>query len=301
MRTHAARRSYAGTPLQVSGTSPPVAQSVNVAAALAAWSAGIFDPSALDALSMDPAWWEDDNNTGIPPGTSLTSWAGTLTTSSNGQVIDARTGGQITDNHTGVTVQNTRATTGIRVNNGPLTIVRSDLGPDSGKGGGVSGSGVVVQIFNDAWPITIENSRVHNCNDEVHPGEFHAVDTWFHWIDDVNSGSHSDLVQHEAPGGVTNDVLTHCRFTNDGPSRFTGLNWTGDGSIIIEDCLFDTVEGSTNTVTHAMFFGGNGDITVRRCKVKSGVFGDVAAIGTGSPTFLEWDVVDENGNPYSAP
>jgi hypothetical protein len=125
----------------------------------------------------------DASNTGVPAGTSLTA-SGAITTSTSGQVIDARDiTGTVTVNHADVTIKRSRITSnGFNVidnNSTGLVVEDSELldGPDTGQANCHNGIGM--------GNYTIRRSEITGCENAIDAADGNAIvaDNFIHDLD----------------------------------------------------------------------------------------------------------------------
>ena len=154
----------------------------------------------LDAPSAFP----DASNTGVPEGTILTN-SGSITSSSDGQIIDARNiTGTVTINHNNVTLKRSRVRGSgfwmVSIANGRTGAVIEDseidgMGTAGSGGGGVQGT------------VTMRRTEIKGVADGVVPGSNSVYeDNWIHALSGPGS-PHCDTFQIQ--GGQSNVVIRH--------------------------------------------------------------------------------------------
>ncbi|HEX8182111.1 MAG TPA: hypothetical protein VF575_00745 [Candidatus Saccharimonadales bacterium] len=214
-----------------------------------------------------PAFPNDDC-TGVPSDTSLTAIAGGLSTSANGQVIDGRLiNGDLSVNHSNVTVKNTRIMGRIS-NRAPsnLIVMDSDIGPDS-----CPASSNFYNNFNGT-NYTMLRSRVHSAPaDLVGIGGTGTIVIRDSIINRacIYPGDHLDAIQWYAPGEVGNVTIDHS-IVDTRPVNSPGS--LGNAAIFWAD---RAGSGSRLTATNNWFAGGNYTVSLYDANAGSGVILDV--------------------------
>ena len=190
----------------------------------------------------------DENCTGVPVGITLSS-VGSQTSTGNGQTITGLTiNGNLTINHSNVTVTNTRITGRVINNAGGLVMRDVDIGPDSCP---TSSNGGNRLIANDGY--TLIRAHLHNNGaDLVHMGGGSNVLIQDSLLNRAcyYSSDHLDAIQFYNPGGVLNATIQHnyidIRPTNGGGFGNAAIFWADfPGS------------GSRLNVYNNMLIGGN--------------------------------------------
>lgn len=210
----------------------------------------------------------DASCTGVPAGTNLTTVSGNLTTSSNGQVINARLiAGDLLVTHGNVTVTNSRIK-GRIINNASngLTVTDSDIGADSCPSGPSP-----YNNFNGT-NYTMLRSRVHNAGADLMgmggTGTILIKDSIVNqacWYPE----DHLDAIQFYAPGSVGIITLDHSVFD---ARPVNVASEKGNAAIIWAD---NPGSGSRLTVTKSFLAGGNYTTMLFDAGANSGVIIDI--------------------------
>ncbi|HET9412221.1 MAG TPA: hypothetical protein VFO38_05240 [Candidatus Saccharimonadales bacterium] len=224
----------------------------------------------------------DENCTGVPAGVALTDIKGSLTTTSNGQVIDGKNiDGDLVVRHDNVTVVNTRIKGKISGANGsPVTnrgfVMRdTELGPDTCAS---SGNGGIRQL--QGGEFTLTRVHMHNHNDDMISllggGKIVIEDSL------LNRGcyypeDHLDAIQWYAPGDVANVTIKHSSIDSR-PSNTSGY---GNAPLFIADGMG---KGSRFTITQNLFLGGT--YSIRAHDVTADSFVDIDNNRVGRNQYL---------------
>ena len=209
----------------------------------------------------------DESCTGVPAGISLSS-VGSQASTSNGQTITGLTiNGNLTINHSNVTVTNTRITGRVINNAGGLVMRDVDIGPDSCPASSNGGNRLIANAG-----YTLIRAHLHNNGaDLVHLGGGSNVLIQDSLINKAcfYSSDHLDAIQFYDPGGVLNATIQHnyidIRPTNGGGFGNAAIFWADfPGS------------GSRLNVYNNMLIGGNYTIYGLDAHASSGVIIDVS-------------------------
>lgn len=226
-------------------------------------------PSGGNGTQSCPAFpaFPDENCTGVPAGVSLSS-VGSQSSTSNGQTITGLTiNGNLTVNHSNVTVTNTRIT-GRVINNASGLVMRDvDIGPDSCPASSNGGNRLIANAG-----YTLIRAHLHNNGaDLVHLGGGSNVLIQDSLINNAcfYSSDHLDAIQFYDPGGVLNATIQHSyidiRPTNGGGFGNAAIFWADfPGS------------GSRLNVYNNMLIGGNYTLYGLDAHASSGVVIDVS-------------------------
>lgn len=176
----------------------------------------------------------DASCTGVPSGYPTTT-VSSLASTANGQTIDGKfITGDLTINHSNVTVTNTRVTGHVYANANGLTLQNVDIGPDTCP---ASGS-YEFSINGDGW--TAIRTHIHNnVTDPIRVGGGLPILIQDSVIDRTcfYPGDHLDAIQFYDPGGVGTLTVVHsyidARASNNsdfGNSAFFYADGPGSGT-----------------------------------------------------------------------
>lgn len=218
----------------------------------------------------------DASNTGVPAGTILTPFSGSITA---GMTITGKTIGCLTINVPNVTIKNSRIAGqcfyGIRSNSSGLVVQDSEISCNNSQGSGIAGKG-----------YSLIRDEITGCeNGAVLDRDAQIMDSFVHDMF-LGQGGHTDSVQ--VYGGAANILIQHNTLLNEDD---------GGTSAIIAD----VTDGANITITSNLLAGGayslycpknnNGPVTNNRVskiyKPKGGEYGpwvycDVAVPHTGN-------------------
>jgi hypothetical protein len=233
----------------------------------------------------------NDACTGVPTGTATTTVTGDLTTTTAGQIIDAKSiKGDLIVNHANVMVKNTRVY-GRIVNNASsgLTITDSDIGPDayptsSSFYNNLNGSG-----------YTLIRSRVHHAGaDLIGIGGNGTILIRDSLINKAcfYPGDHLDAAQFYAPGDVGMVTIEHS-LLDSRPTNTTGY---GNAAIFWAD---NPGPGSRLTVTQSFLAGGNYTASLYDAGAGSGVILDIHNSTFTKNSYQYGACASSNSVPYN--
>lgn len=176
--------------------------------------------------------WPTSNNTGVPAGTTLTTYTGPLTITAAGTVIDGKTTGCLRIQASGVLIRNSR----IRCTSDyPLRVVSGDVNVTDSEIDGTGNTSDCV-VFGNFKLLRVE---VRGCADGAKAGSNVRIeDSWIH--DPTGcSGCHNDTIQSE---GGENVVIRHNTLEN--PYSQTGVIKLGTAqgplrNYTVQDNLFN--------------------------------------------------------------
>ena len=230
-------------------------------------SAVKFAPPVVTGGSC-PAFpsFPDASCTGVPSGTSLVA-SGDITTTSNGQTIDAKlVNGDIVLDHDNVTITNSRIKGRVWAHgHRGLTLSNVDIGPDSCAATAGSFPTIV-----QADGFTLTQTRVHhNDADLIQIGGGQPVLIQDSVLDRTcyYDGAHLDAFQYYDPGGQVNATIIHS-VLDSRPVNVVGL---GNAAIQWGD-----FPGSDTVLTlyHNKFAGGNFTTQLNDASISSHVLID---------------------------
>lgn len=198
--------------------------------------AALSPPTNLTVDTGSSGIFPNSSNTGVPAGVSLTS-SGSITTSTNGQIIDSRDiAGTVTINHNNVTVSRSR----IRGSGWQTVLVKPgvtgtqflDCEIDGKNAGEINGS------------LSMSRCNVHNINGIV-PGNYGVYsDNWIHDIYGANSSDHTECFRLQ--GGQTGNVISH--------NTLDMTNSTGGTAVVFINAYWGNI--TNNKFDSNMMIGG---------------------------------------------
>ncbi len=208
-----------------------------------------FAPAQTGTRSCPPfPAFPDTSCTGVPAGTSLTTVNGSLSTSANGQTIDARLiTGELSIGHDNVTVKNSRIKGRVALNGHTGIVLQDvDLGPDACA----AGSGNFESINGSGYSL-IRTHVHHNNADLIRLGGSQPILIKDSLLDSTcfYAGDHLDAVQWYDPGGVGSVTINHSSI-DVRPVNNTGK---GNAAIFWAD---NPGSGTTLTVFNSRLAGG---------------------------------------------
>jgi hypothetical protein len=201
-------------------------------------------PTPTPEPDPEPAEWPNAANTGVPLGTMLAP-SGSITTSSDGQVIEGRDiSGTVTVNHANVTIRNSRirsdALQNVRGNSTGLVVEYSDILDLPGGlkcHNGFNGSGMTIRFndisgcenaLNDGRDNTFERNYVHDL-DTTGPSHVWGNDPHTDGIQDVDLNSRivGNWIDPVPDGqGCTSPIITN-------------VNHAQQQNVLVEDNYLD--------------------------------------------------------------
>jgi cell wall-associated NlpC family hydrolase len=243
-----------GSP-QIAGLAGPVSSSPPAAQGMPSPSGGGGGPVTRHTdcvASPHSCGFPDATNTGVPPGTQLTS-SGSITVSTDGAVVDAKdVHGTITVEASNVTIKRTRVTSSDHY---PIHFVRGkDLTIEDVEVAGSAGCLRAVEPAGDGATMTRMN--IHGCEDgiEMYSGDT-ITDSYIHDLA-FTGGSHNDGIQQN---GGSNDIVRHNTIFN--PHNQTScVNFTTDFGGISDIMITGNLLNGGNYTVYSRS-GGNGDPT----------------------------------------
>jgi hypothetical protein len=221
-----------------------------------------------------PAGYPNAANTGVRPGTALSTVNGDFKTTRNGQVVSGMDiHGVLIVNNDNVTVRNSRIRERVdyRSTSGTsLTIEDSDIGPD-GCPGSASGSNPsdYPLMYYSGW-YTLRRVHLHGDEDLLRTSFGHTV-VQDSFLDHtcMYAGAHADAIQQYSPGDVSNVTLIHN--TIDGrPANSTSDK--GNSAVFWSD---HPGGGSSLTAYNNLFAGGNYSVWTTDAPAGSGIVIDI--------------------------
>jgi hypothetical protein len=253
--------------------------------------AGVSLGSGVTLGILSSGGFPNASNTGVPAGTTLTP-SGSVTTSANGQVIDALDiTGTLAINHTGVLVKRCR----IRQSNVTSIVEPNASGcviEDCEIDGNLTGStGIELRNLVQCYRLNI-----HGCenggNVEVNAGRLE--DCYIHSLSSEATGFHSDGLQFDS--NASNLTIEHCNFVpvpsgvRDATSCINVFNDPGgtNSNITINNSRIDG--RGTNVACYFPRFSGWSNIVVTNNRILAG---DTGYSDTGSNTTTWTGNVDD--------
>lgn len=242
------------------------------------------DPPPPPPPPPPPSGFPDASTTGVPAGTTLQN-SGSISSSANGQVIDARNvTGSITINHSNVTVRRCRVTAGAIFVRGTGAIIEDcEVSPHGGHNSGISV---------DAGGTTVRRCNIHTFENGIFTGTSNNVfrDNYIHDPIPYNSQTdpHIDGIQLWN-GGANNLLIEHNTIlcSLDSNSAITG--GTNNTGVVVNN---NRLAGGGFTM-----YASGGSVTNNRWG--NYVYGYVGS--GGSAATWSGNVDDATGNPINLP
>lgn len=193
--------------------------------------AGVHAPGASDGMG---GCWPGPGNTGVPAGTTLSTYTGPSTITVAGTRITERTTGSLTIRAAGVVIERSQINGLVTVDSGDVTIVDSLINASTVQRHVVSGSG-----------FTLRRVEVRGGNSSAWCVRCTIEDSWLH-DQRVQADWHASGVRMDRQGVIRhNTIACDARDTSQGGGCSAGLSGYGD---------FDPVQD--NIIDRNLFISG---------------------------------------------